>query len=53
MSLRFGFVICALCVGLLSSGSIGNAAEWNLQAFAKEETLSMRTIGPHAVLWYI
>ena len=46
MSLRFGFVICALCVGLLSSRSIGNAAEWNLQAFAKEETLSMRTIGP-------
>lgn len=46
MSLRLGFVICALCVGLLSSRSIGNAAEWNPQAFAKEETLSMRTIGP-------
>lgn len=46
MSLRFGFVVCALCVGLLGSRSVGNAAEWNPQAFAKEETLSMRTIGP-------
>ena len=47
MSLRFGFVVCALCVGLLSGNcSLANAAEWNPQAFAQEETLSMRTVGP-------
>lgn len=47
MSLRGVFVWSAFCVGmLLSSRSVGNAAEWNPQAFAKEETLSLRTIGP-------
>jgi hypothetical protein len=47
MPLRVVFVCSAFCVGvLLSSRSWGNAAEWNPQAFAKEETLSMRTIGP-------
>jgi hypothetical protein len=47
MPLRFAFVCSAFCVGvLLSSRSLGNAADWNPQAFAKEETLSMRTIGP-------
>jgi len=35
-----------LCVGLLSVHSFGGAAEWNPQAFAKEETLTLRTVGP-------
>jgi len=43
---RFWFMACVLAIGVLSSYSLGNAAEWNPQAFAKEETLSMRTIGP-------
>ncbi|MGE0683144.1 MAG: hypothetical protein AB7P69_19870 [Candidatus Binatia bacterium] len=47
MQLRFAFVGVAFCAGiLLSSQALGNAAEWNPQAFAQEETLSMRTIGP-------
>ena len=47
MQLRSGFVCGVLCVGLLlSRPSLGRAAEWNPQAFAKEETLSMRTTGP-------
>ena len=46
MRWRFGFVASVFCLGLLSGYSQGNAAEWNPQAFAQEETLSMRTIGP-------
>lgn len=47
MPLRFVLVYSAFCVGvLLSSQSLGNAADWNPQAFAQEETLSLRTIGP-------
>ena len=47
MPLRFASVWSAFCMGiLLSSQAVGNAAEWNPQNFATEETLSMRTIGP-------
>jgi len=47
MPLRLHCLVGVFCVGLLlSDHSLGRAAEWNPQAFAKEETLSLRTIGP-------
>lgn len=47
MPLRGVGLWSVFCIGvLLSSRSVGDTAEWNPQAFAKEETLSMRTIGP-------
>ena len=47
MRFRPGFVRGVLWVGLLlSCPSFGRGAEWNPQAFAKEETLSLRTTGP-------
>lgn len=47
MPFRFVLMCSAFCVGvLLSSHSMGNAADWKPQAFAQEETLLMRTIGP-------
>jgi hypothetical protein len=47
MRLWFLLMYGVLGLGLLlTESAIGEAAEWNPQAFAKEETLTLRTIGP-------
>ena len=47
MRLRFLSILNVWCVGLLLAIQFpAQAAEWNPQAFAKEDTIQIRTIGP-------
>ena len=47
MRLCFLSIFNLLCVALLlASQGLTQAAEWNPQAFAKEDTIQIRTIGP-------
>ena len=47
MRLRFLSIFNLLCVGpLLACQFPAQAAEWNPQAFTKEDTVQIRTVGP-------